>query len=52
MTLSGMISTKTSKSSGKSREVQRSPEKGKPKYLKNTAEDEFDTFCDIISHLT
>jgi len=62
MNLSGIISTKTSKSPGKSSGVQRSPGKSggglrsgnkvSQNTFKNTPEDDLDTFCDIISHLT
>jgi hypothetical protein len=53
MTLSGIISTKTSKSPGKSREVQGSPGwTSVQNIFKNTPEHDLDTFCDIISHLT
>jgi len=62
MTLSGIISTKTSKSPGKSGEVQGSPgkyggglrsgNKVSQNTFKNTPEDDLDTLCDIISHLT
>jgi len=65
MTLSGIITTKTSKSPGKSKEVQGNPEspgkfgggfrsgnKVSQNTFKNTPEDDLDTFCDIISHLT
>jgi hypothetical protein len=62
MTLSGIISTKTSKSPEKSGEVQGSPAKSGVRLpsgnkvtqnnFKNTLEDDLDMFCDIISHLT
>ena len=55
MTLSDIISTKTSKSPGKSMEVRgglRSGNKVSQNTFKNTPEDDLDTFCDIISHLT
>ena len=55
MTLSGLISTKTSKSPEKSREVRgglRTGNKASQNTLKNTHEDDLDKFCHIISHLT
>ncbi len=51
MTLSGIISTKTSKSPGKSRGGLRSGNKVSQNTFKNTPEYDLDTFCDIISHL-
>jgi len=52
MTLSGKISTKTSKSPGKSWGGLRSGNKVSQNAFKNTPGDDLDTFCDIISHLT
>jgi len=55
MTLSGIITTKTSKSPGKPKEVRgglRSGNKVSQNTFKNTPEDDLDTKCDIISHLT
>ena len=55
ITLSGMISIKTSKSPGKSREVRgglRFGNKVIQNTFKNTSENNLDTFCEIISHLT
>ena len=55
MTLSGIISMKTSKSPGQSRKVRgglRSGNKVSQNTFENTSEDDLDTFCDIISHLT
>jgi hypothetical protein len=55
MTLSGIIYTKNSKSPGKPREVRgwtSVRKQGKPNTFKNTPENDLDTFCDIISHLT
>ena len=55
MTLSVIINTKTSKSPGKSGKVRgglRSGNKVSQKTFKNTPEDDLDTCCDIISHLT
>ena len=49
------IHAKTSKSPGKSREVQgwtSIRKQGKLNTFKNTPEDDPDTFCDLISHLT
>jgi len=51
MTLSGIISTKTSKSPGKPKEGLRSGNKVSQNTFKNTPEDDLDTFCDIISHV-
>ena len=45
MTLSCIISTKTSKSPGKKTHVSQNT-------FENTPEDDLDTFCDIISDLT
>jgi len=58
MMLSGIISTKTSKSPGKSSEVQevrgglRSGNKVSQNTFKSTPEDDLDTIFNIISHLT
>jgi len=52
MTLFGIIYTKTSKSPRKSVGGLRSGNKVSQNTFKNTPEDDLDTFCDIISHLT
>ena len=55
MTLSGLISTKTSQSPGKCGKVRgglRSWNKVSQNTFKNTPEDDLDTLCDVISHLT
>jgi hypothetical protein len=52
MTLSGIISTKTSKSPRKPGDGLRSGNKVNQNTFKNTPEDVLDTFCDMISHLT
>jgi len=53
MTLSGIISTKTSRGiPGKSRGGLRSGNKVSLITFKNTPEDDLDMFCDIISYLT
>jgi len=52
MTLTCIISTKTSKSPAKSRGGLRSGNKISHNAFKNTTEDGLHTFCDIISHLT
>jgi hypothetical protein len=51
MTLSGIISTKASKSPEKSRLV-RGWTSVSQNTFNSTPEDDLDTFCDIISHLT
>ncbi len=51
MTLSGIISTKNSKSPGKSGGGLRSGNKVSQNTFKNTPEDDLDMFCDMISHL-
>ena len=50
MTLSGIISTKTSKSPEKSRGGLRSGNKVSQNTFKNTLEDDLDTLGDIMSH--
>jgi len=52
ITLSDIISTKTCKSPGKSGGGLQSGNKVSQNTSKNTPEDDLDTFCDIISHLT
>ena len=52
MTLSGIIYTRTSLSPGKSGFGLWSGNKVSQNTFKNTPEDDMDTFCDIISHLT
>ncbi len=52
MTLSGIVSTKTSNSPGKFGCGLWSRKKVSQNTFKNTPEDDLDTFCDIISHLT
>ncbi len=49
MTLSGIISTKSSEVRGSPR---KSGNKVSKNTFKNTSEDDLDTFCDIMSHLT
>ncbi len=52
MTLSDIISTNNSNSLGKSGGGHRSRNKVSQNAFKNTSEDDMDTFCDIISHLS
>jgi len=52
MTFSDIISTKNSKSPGKSGSGLRSGNKVSQNTLKNSPEYDLDTFCDIISHST
>ncbi len=52
MSLSDIISTKKSKSPRKSRGGFRSGNKVIQNTIKNTPEEELDTFCIIINHLT